>query len=133
MGREQEERGRGEKKRKTMPHRIRGANLFREYRRNLGTQRMCSDGWEGKWQRGSGLAYTSSYGQEQDTYFINTKMTSFVSTFWQSPKIFGIHKVQVLVILKGFCAMKAKNKGRLIRTGRNITSGYGTVGFYNVV
>lgn len=73
---ENKRKGVGEKKKgKPCFIGIRGANLFREYRRNLGTQRICGDEWEGKWQRGSGLAYTSSYGQEQDTYFINTKMT----------------------------------------------------------
>lgn len=51
---------------------------------------------------------------------MNIKLISLVSTFWWSLQTFGLYKVQHKNKSKGFCAIEAKNKGRLTQTERNI-------------
>lgn len=65
---------------------------------------------------------------------MNIKMTSFVSTFWWSLRTFGLYKVQCHKINPNvFCAMEAKNKGRLIQTGTNVPPTCSLIMLYNVV
>lgn len=67
---------------------------------------------------------------------MNIKMTSFVPTFWQRLRTFGLHKVQCHKNKPEsfFVLWKQRAKvGRLTQTRTSIPPGCSTVTLYNVV